>query len=65
MSEVPLYIAKALSASQLIPVSSLRGPYHQPSERSQIISFEPPDLCRMSPDSGEPQCKPREVNKVI
>jgi len=39
--------------------------YLQPSERDQIVSFEPPDLYHRSPECEKMQCKPRELKKVI
>ena len=33
------------------------------SERHQIVSCEPPDVYHRSPDSGELQCKPRELKR--
>ena len=39
--------------------------YHQPPERDQVVSFEPPDVYHRSLNSGELQCKPRELNKAV
>ena len=37
----------------------------EPSERDQTVSVEPHDLHHRSPDSGELQCKARELKKAV